>query len=133
MIAILLSGALTLSTPDLTCRIRDKQGHLVRSRSRVCRFLRMTGHVKPGEKCRVPEGYRVDHHISLACGGCDVPSNMALLTVEEHAAKSKWERQPCSAWWDGIFTRYIQEGVDQRDESWKSKRPAPDPTVMVGP
>jgi hypothetical protein len=109
--AFLLAVALTLSTPDLTCRVRDSAGSLVRSRSRVCLFLRMTGHVQRGEACRLPAGMRADHLIPLACGGCDVPSNLTLLTIAEHAAKSRWERQPCSAWWDGTNTRAIRRGL----------------------
>lgn len=112
VLILVLAAALTLPTPDLTCRVRDKAGALVRSRSRVCLFLRMTGHVKPGEPCRVPAGMRVDHLVPITCGGADVPSNMTLLTIEEHAAKSKWERQPCSAWWDGTNTRLIQKGIN---------------------
>lgn len=111
MIALLLAAALTLQTPDLTVRVRSKTGHLVRSRSRVCLFLRMAGYVKPGEACRVPDGMRVDHHIPLACGGADIPSNLSLLTIAEHAAKSRWERQPCSAWWDGTNTRLLQRAI----------------------
>lgn len=110
ILSLLLAASVTLQTPDLTCRIRDKQGQLVRSRSRVCLFLRMTGYVRKGEACRVPTGYRVDHHIPLACGGCDVPSNLTLLTIEEHALKSRWERQPCSLWWDGTHTRALERG-----------------------
>lgn len=123
VIALLLAAAVTLATPDMRARVRDKDGHLVRSRSRVCLFLRMTGHVKPGEKCRVPAGYRVDHIIPLAkgCDGPDLPANMQLLTIEEWKAKSKWERRDCSAWRDGTFSRYIQEGIDIR------KQPTPDP------
>lgn len=115
--ALILAGALTLptppltlQTPDYTCRVRSSKGNLVRSRARVCRFLRMTGHVAPGEVCRVPNGMLVDHHIPLACGGCDIPSNLSLLTIAEHAAKSRWERQPCSAWWDGTNTLLLQRG-----------------------
>lgn len=126
MIAALLLAALTLQTPDLTCRVRDKAGHLVRSRSRVCTFLRMAGHLAPGEKCRVPVGMRVDHVIPIGsgCGGCDTPGNMALLTIAEHAAKSKWERKPCSAWSDGTYVRMIQDGIDLREQL---RKPEPEP------
>jgi hypothetical protein len=110
MIAALLLAAATLATPDLTCRVRSKDGHLVRSRSRVCTFLRMAGHLAPGQTCRVPAGMRVDHTISLACGGCDLPSNMQLLTIDEWKAKTSWERRPCSAWWDGTNARALQKG-----------------------
>jgi hypothetical protein len=110
VLALALAAVLTLSTPDLTCRVRSRTGNLVRSRARVCQFLRMAGYVQPGKACRVPNGMRVDHLVPLACGGCDVPSNFALLTIAEHATKSKWERQPCSAWWDGTNVRALQAG-----------------------
>lgn len=111
MLVLVLATALTLPTPDLTCRIRDKKtGALVRSRARRALFLRMTGH--PDGK--VPPGFAVDHIIPLVCGGCDLPSNLSLLTRAEWMAKSRWERQPCSTWWDGTKTRLIQEGVDRR-------------------
>ena len=100
--ALLLASAVTLSTPDLTCRVRDRQtGQLVRSRSRRDLFRRLTGYPKGRP------GYVVDHTVPLHCGSCDVPSAMAWLTVEEWRAKSLWERKPCSAWWDGTNTRLI--------------------------
>ena len=40
----------------------------------------------------VPEGYEVDHIIPLSQGGSDDPSNMQLLTVEQHAQKTARER-----------------------------------------
>lgn len=110
MLALLLAAAVTLQTPDLVTRVRDKDGHLVRSRSRVCLFLRMVGAVKPGAACRVPAGMRVDHLVPLACGGADIPSNMQLLTEAEWKAKTGWERQPCAAWWDGTNARALQAG-----------------------
>jgi hypothetical protein len=108
MLALLLAATLSMPTPDLTCRVRDKHGHLVRSMSRRAMFLRMSGH--PDGK--VPKGYAVDHVIPLACGGCDLPSTMQLLTVAEWKAKTPWERRPCSAWWDGTNSRLLQKAVD---------------------
>lgn len=107
MVITLLLAATTLLTPDLTCRVRNKQDNLVRSRTRVCLFLLLNGDIKQGDRCRVPTNMRVDHLVPLTCGGCDVPSNMTLLTIKEHANKSKWERQPCSKWWDGTITREL--------------------------
>lgn len=102
MITLLFAAALTLQTPDLTCRIRDKQGHLVRSRSRRDLFRRMTGY--PNGR----PGYAADHVVPLACGGCDVPSNIQWLTIEQWRAKSLWERKPCSAWWDGTHVAELR-------------------------
>lgn len=122
ILAVVAATALTLQTPDLTCRVKDKSGHLVRSRARVCLFLRMAGYLKTGETCRVPEGTRVDHLVPLACGGCDLPSNMTLLSIEEHAEKSAWERKPCAAWWDGTNTELIQAGRGEPGKVRRSKR-----------
>jgi hypothetical protein len=108
MIALLLAGALVLATPDYTVRVRNAQGELVRSMARRAEFLRALGY-KDG---KVPAGYRVDHTIPLVCSGADIPSNFALLTIKEHAAKSRWERQPCSAWSDGTNTRLLQWAID---------------------
>lgn len=41
---------------------------------------------------QVPEGYEVDHIIPLFRGGTDSPSNMQLLTREQHAQKTARER-----------------------------------------
>lgn len=40
----------------------------------------------------VPSGYEVDHIIPLSQGGTDDPSNMQLLTIEEHDRKTAIER-----------------------------------------
>lgn len=66
---------------------RDAHGRIARSREAVRAFERATGH--PGGWA----GHRVDHSISLACGGPDTPSNMNWLTVDQWKAKSLWERK----------------------------------------
>lgn len=99
---------LLLRTPDLTMRVKDKKGNLVRSRGRRALFLRMVGH----ENGRVPNGYAADHWIPLTCGGADAPANLQLLTIDEWKKKSRWERQPCSAWWDGTNARLLQYAID---------------------
>lgn len=98
MIALLLAGALSLSTPDVTCRVRDKAGKVVRSMSRRNAFMRATGY--PNGR----PGWIVDHLVSLQCGGCDLASNMTWQTVAEAKAKDRWEGQ-CSSWWDGTNVR----------------------------
>jgi len=85
------SPASVLSTPDLACRVRDRAGALVRSPERRCLFLRMTGH----DSCRVPDGFAVNHIVPLRCGGCDVPSNMELMTVADWKARTGPERLDC--------------------------------------
>lgn len=84
-----------LETPDLTCRARNRKGEVVRSAYRRSLFWRMTGFPKGRDGCYA------DHVVPLACGGCDVPSNMQWLTEAEWKDKTRWERRPCSAWWDG--------------------------------
>lgn len=91
LLVLLLASALSLPTPDLTCRVRDSKGALVRSMSRRAMFLRMTGH-KNG---KVPPGYAVNHIVPLRCGGCDVPSNMELMTVADWKARTGPERTDC--------------------------------------
>lgn len=88
-----------LRTPDLTCRVRDKRGNLIRSETRRRLFMRLTGF--PNGR----PGYKGDHVVPLDCGGCDVPSNMQWLTDEEWRRKTRWERKPCSAWWGGDVIR----------------------------
>ena len=81
--------AVGLATPDLTCRVRNSRGELVRSDARKRLFLRGLGIVEQ------PKGWYVDHIVPLACGGCDVPSNMSLLNEQEWKAKMRFERSMC--------------------------------------
>jgi hypothetical protein len=67
--------------PDRSCRVRDRHGNLVRSISRRNEFLRIHGLKDP------PDGYVVDHIVPLVCGGCDLPSNMALMRAGEMRQK----------------------------------------------
>lgn len=89
IIALLLVAQ--LNTPDLTCRVRGKDGHVVRSVGRRTMFLKMIG-VADG---RVPKGHAVNHIVPLRCGGCDVPSNMELMLVADWKARTGPERKDC--------------------------------------
>jgi HNH endonuclease/PBCV-specific basic adaptor protein len=40
----------------------------------------------------IPKGYEIDHIIPLSEGGTDDPSNMQLLTIEQHKRKTALER-----------------------------------------
>lgn len=62
---------------------RDSKGRIVRSESAKEAFLKSRGLAK------VPKGYEVDHVTPLYAGGKDDPSNMQLLTKEEHRVKTK--------------------------------------------
>ena len=79
--AFVLSAAIL--TPDVTCRVRNSKGQLVRSMTRRGQFLKALGYAdgKP------PAGYCVDHISPLICGGCDVGSNMALMRCDEMREK----------------------------------------------
>ncbi len=91
VVYILLAVQMALPTPDLTCRVRDKTGQVVRSQTRRAMFMRLIGQ-KDG---RVPKGYAVNHIVPLRCGGCDVPSNMELMTAEEWRKRTGPERYDC--------------------------------------
>lgn len=41
-------------------------------------------------------GYQIDHRQPLAAGGADHKSNMQWLSVDEHKAKTKAERESCT-------------------------------------
>lgn len=62
---------------------RDSSGRILRSESAKMDFLQQHGYRS------VPPGYNVDHIVPLYAGGCDCPSNMQLLSVEAHHAKTK--------------------------------------------
>ena len=49
-------------------------------------FLKSQGYTE------IPYGYEIDHIIPLSEGGTDDPSNMQLLTIEEHKRKTASER-----------------------------------------
>lgn len=57
-----------------------------RSSANKAKFLRQKG------LSSTPYGYEIDHIIPLCEGGTDAPSNMQLLTKEQHAWKTAKER-----------------------------------------
>jgi 5-methylcytosine-specific restriction endonuclease McrA len=62
---------------------RTDNGKIARNMSARNNFLKDRGLSK------VPKGYQVDHKKPLYAGGADKPSNMQLLTITEHRAKTK--------------------------------------------
>lgn len=95
MMIISLLLVASLYTPDLTCRVRDKEGHLVRSQSRRALFVKLTGGPRPG--------LVVNHIVPLRCGGCDLPSNMEWMTVEGWKARTGPERYDCGRHYNGVW------------------------------
>lgn len=61
-----------------------------RSEAAKREFLKSKGYSE------VPKGYQVDHIVPLSQGGADKPSNMQLLTIQQHAEKTARERQQLS-------------------------------------
>jgi hypothetical protein len=57
-----------------------------RSSSAKKKFLKSKGYNK------IPNGYEIDHIIPLSEGGADVPSNMQLISKEDHKQKTARER-----------------------------------------
>lgn len=57
-----------------------------RSEANKTKFLRSKGYTS------TPYGFEIDHIIPLSEGGTDDPSNMQLLTKEQHAKKTAKER-----------------------------------------
>ena len=66
------------------------QPKVERSSSAKNEFLKSKGYSK------VPNGYQVDHIVPLSQGGRDVPSNMQLITIEQHKQKTAMERRNVS-------------------------------------
>jgi len=62
---------------------RNGRGRIVRSESAKESFLKSHGYKN------VPHGYQVDHILPLYAGGSDTPSNMQLISTEQHKAKTK--------------------------------------------
>lgn len=87
MIALLLAAVLA-NPLDLPCRLRDKDGHLIRSSSRRDQFVRMSG----GRRA----GMVVDHIQPLCAGGCDLVGNFQWQTEADARVKDRWEYAYCA-------------------------------------
>lgn len=62
------------------------QPKVVRSAANKKVFLQSLGYTS------TPYGYEIDHITPLSQGGSDAPSNMQLLTIKQHRAKTARER-----------------------------------------
>lgn len=77
-----------LRTPELSCKAFDVNGREIpRSWTRRQLFVKMTG----GDR----KDQVVNHIVPLACGGCDVPSNMEWMSVAEWKGRTGPERYDC--------------------------------------
>jgi hypothetical protein len=76
------------SSPNFNSTVqRDSNGRIHRSESAKKEFLHEHG------LTRIPPGYQIDHIIPLYAGGADVSSNMQLLSISAHEAKTKSDYQ----------------------------------------
>lgn len=66
-----------------------------RSASAKSEFKRENPCPSTGRSSGGCSGYQIDHRKPLAAGGSDHESNMQWLSVEDHKAKTKGERQTC--------------------------------------
>ena len=85
-----------------------------RSEANKRQFLENRGYDK------VPYGYEIDHIIPLSEGGTDDPSNMQLLTVEQHARKTARERANRSSSTYSSYPKYRSNSTYFSTPNYKS-------------
>jgi hypothetical protein len=73
--------------------LRDKHGHIKRSRAVISRFKRQHPCPATGKTLGRCPGYIIDHVKPLECGGTDAPSNMQWQTSAAAKAKDRTEAQ----------------------------------------
>ena len=67
-----------------------------RSASAKSEFKRGNPCPSTGRSSGACPGYQIDHRQPLAAGGSDHKSNMQWLSVDQHKAKTRAERQSCT-------------------------------------
>lgn len=67
-----------------------------RSASAKSKFKRENPCPSTGRSSGSCPGYQIDHRQPLAAGGSDHKSNMQWLSVDDHKAKTKYERHTCT-------------------------------------
>ena len=100
------------------------QPKVVRSESAKKEFLRSLGYEK------VPYGYQVDHIIPLSQGGTDTPSNMQLISIEQHKQKTASERQSTSS---SSYSYPTYNSTSTGNSSNYSKSTSTSKTIYTGP
>lgn len=98
-----------------------------RSEANRAAFLRSQGYNS------VPYGYEVDHIVPLSQGGSDDPSNMQLLTVEEHDRKTARERARTTNTTYRSTPAYRSSYTPAPQYSAPSNYYAPSRTIHTGP
>ncbi len=68
----------------------------------------------------VPDGYEIDHIIPLSKGGTDDPSNMQLLTKEQHAKKTAREKSMNSNSTYSTYPQYNSNSTSTSSPKYKS-------------
>lgn len=86
-------GSSVHTTRRCTSCLRDKHGHIKRSRAAISRFKKQHPCPATGETAGRCPGYIIDHVKPLECGGTDAPSNMQWQTSAAAKAKDRTEAQ----------------------------------------
>lgn len=79
------------ATRQCTSCLRDKHGHIRRSRAAISSFKKQHPCPATGKTAGRCPGYIVDHVKPLECGGTDGPGNMQWQTSAAAKAKDKTE------------------------------------------
>jgi hypothetical protein len=81
------------TTHRCTSCLRDKHGHIKRSRAATSSFKKQHPCPATGKSAGRCPGYVIDHVKPLECGGTDAPSNMQWQTSAAAKAKDRTEAQ----------------------------------------
>lgn len=95
-----------------------------RSEANRLEFLKSKGYDK------VPNGYEVDHIIPLSEGGSDEPSNMQLITKEQHAIKTANERSKNSTY--STYPQYNSNSTYEPSSGYSNPSSTNDKTIYTG-
>lgn len=98
-----------------------------RSEANKQEFLRSRGFSK------VPEGFEVDHITPLSEGGLDDPSNMQLITIEEHARKTAKERSQNSSSAYSGYKQYNSSSTLKSTYQYSNPASTSPRTIYTGP
>ena len=86
-------GSAVHTTLRCTSCLRDKHGHIKRSKAAISIFKKQHPCPATGKTASRCPGYIIDHVKPLECGGIDAPSNMQWQTSTAAKAKDRTEAQ----------------------------------------